>query len=257
LATAISAESKICHDGHGKCQSFYCRPFSPEITPVTPNTPLTKLPRSVFSHDPTVLYAFPPNRETLGGTAYLLRTMDGNLLIDSPAWTAETQTFLQAQGGVRWLFLTHRGNFGKQVRSLQATLGCEVVVQEQEAYLLPNVPLTTFQQEFEWGGSQAIWTAGHSPGSACLYSPIAGGILFTGRHLLPDKQGQPVPLRTAKTFHWPRQIRHVQLLRDRFKAETLEHICPGASLGLLRGAYSINAAYEKLQQLDLTALERT
>jgi glyoxylase-like metal-dependent hydrolase (beta-lactamase superfamily II) len=105
-------------------------------------------------------------------------------------------------------------------------------------------------------GNQVIWTSGHSPGSACLYSPLAGGLLFTGRHLLPDRQAQPYPLRTAKTFHWNRQIRSVQALLDRFTPDTLQHIYPGASLGFLRGASSISDAYAKLAQLDLQQLLR-
>jgi glyoxylase-like metal-dependent hydrolase (beta-lactamase superfamily II) len=246
---------------------FYCLVFSLNIIPVTINTATPKHPRPIFAQDdPSPVYAFPPNRDTLGGTAYFLTQTDGNILIDSPAWTPETQDFLQAQG-VRWLFISHRGNMGKQVLAMQQALSCEVVVQEQEAYLLPGVRLTPFHQEFDFGqGVQAIWTAGHSPGTACLYRPDrapdpqaipSGGILFTGRHLLPDRQGHPVPLRTAKTFHWPRQVRHVQSLRDRFTPSTLQHICPGASLGFLRGAHSIADAYTKLSQLDCHQLLST
>ena len=40
-----------------------------------------KLPRSVSE----TIFAFPPNRETLGGTAYLLLEPSGNILIDCPA----------------------------------------------------------------------------------------------------------------------------------------------------------------------------
>ncbi len=247
---------------------FYCLVFALNIIPVTINTAVPKHPRPIFAQDePSPIYAFPPNRETLGGTAYFLAHPHGNILIDSPAWTPETQDFLQAKG-IRWLFISHRGNMGKQVLAMQQALGCDVVVQEQEAYLLPGVPLTSFRQEFDFGhGVQAIWTAGHSPGTACLYSPDrtipcpqanpSGGILFTGRHLLPDRQGNPVPLRTAKTFHWPRQVRQVQALRDRFTPSTLQHICPGASLGFLRGAHTIADAYTKLSQLDCDQLLST
>jgi hypothetical protein len=252
----------LVFDGHNS----YCLVFSSEITLVTPNPAIeSQLPRPVFAADPACLYAFPPNRETLGGTAYLLLTPAGNILIDSPAWTIANQDFLREQG-VRWLFISHRSNMGKKVLAMQQTLGCAVVVQEQEAYLLPGVKITTFPQEFQFGnGIQAFWTPGHTPGSACLYCPAAatiasgpsGGILFTGRHLLPDRQGRPVPLRTAKTFHWPRQIRQVQAVLDRFTPQTLHYICPGASLGFLRGSYTIAAAYQQLSQLELSTLLRT
>jgi glyoxylase-like metal-dependent hydrolase (beta-lactamase superfamily II) len=202
--------------------------------------------------DGTQIFALPPNRETLGGTAYFLKQAAGNVLIDCPAWNEENQTFLQTHG-VRWLVITHRGGIGKRILALQASLQCQVVIQEQEAYLIPEIEAQTFQPEYPLCEQiQVIWTPGHSPGSSCVYAAMFGGVLFTGRHLLPDRQGNPAPLRTAKTFHWPRQLRSVAALRDRFTADTLSYICPGASIGYLRGAATIDQAYAKLTQLDLT-----
>ena len=147
---------------------------------------------------------------------------------------------------MRWLFLTHRGGIGK-AREIQETFGCDILLQEQEAYLLPGLRVTTFQQEFTLSSvAQTIWTPGHSPGSSCLYYTNQGGVLFSGRHLLPNHLGEPVPLRTAKTFHWPRQLKSVQLLLDRFTPETLQFICPGANTGFLRGKRAIKQAYQQL-----------
>jgi len=238
--------------------------------PLTSQSRPPKQPRLVFSEETcpqsgvTPIFAFPPNRDTLGGTSYLIVEKNGNLLIDCPAWDENTRSFLDAQGGVRKLAITHRGGMGK-VQEIQAEFGCEVVVQEQEAYLLPNVNVTSFRESLsvaslpEGNASeiQIIWTSGHSPGSACVYYSACGGVLFSGRHLIPTAQGDPVPLRTAKTFHWNRQIRHVQKLLEMFNAETLRFICPGAGLGLLRGKLAIDHAYSKLEQLDLAACLRS
>ena len=215
-----------------------------------------KKPRLVFDS----IFAFPPNRQTLGATAYFILEKDSqdkaiNLLIDCPAWEESTQNFIQAQGGVRWLFLTHRGGMG-QVSEIQDALDCEVVIQEQEAYLLPELSVTPFQHKFVFSQtSYALWTPGHSPGCACLYYSGHGGVLFTGRHLLPNQAGKPTPLRISKTFHWPRQLKSVQRLRDEFNPATLSYICPGANSGFLRGKRAIAHAYEQLQQLDLAAYE--
>jgi len=231
--------------------------------PLTSQSRTPKPPRLVFSEEMcpefgvTPIFAFPPNRETLGGTSYLIVEKDGNLLIDCPAWDENTRSFLDAQGGIRRLVITHRGGIGK-AQEIQAAFGCEVIVQEQEAYLLPNVNVTSFRENLSIAPEiQVIWTSGHSPGSSCVYYSACGGILFSGRHLIPNAQGDPVPLRTAKTFHWHRQIRHVQKLLEMFNAETLRFICPGASLGVLRGKLAIDHAYSKLEQLDLAACLRS
>lgn len=200
------------------------------------------------------IFAFPPNRDTLGATAYLIVENEINILVDCPAIDRENLKFFQEKGGVSWLFISHRGGIGK-VREIQQTFGCKVLIQEQEAYLLPGIDVNTFEREFSFTPNiQAIWTPGHSPGSSCLYCSAEGGVLFTGRHLIPDRQGLPTPLLTSKTFHWPRQIRSVQQLRDRFTPETLHYICPGANTGFLRGKRAIEQAYQHLAALDLDSL---
>jgi glyoxylase-like metal-dependent hydrolase (beta-lactamase superfamily II) len=213
---------------------------------------IAKPPRAVLNS----IYAFPPNRDTLGGTSYFIVRNESNILIDCPALEPTNLDFLRSHGGVRWLFLTHRGAIGKTAE-LQPILDCEVIIQEQEAYLLPELTVTTFTDELSLdSATQIIWTPGHSPGSSCLYYSPLGGVLFTGRHLLPNQQSEPVPLRTAKTFHWPRQISSLQHLLERFTPETLQYICPGANTGFLRGKGAIDQAYPRLASLDLPALRQ-
>ncbi|WP_414755745.1 MBL fold metallo-hydrolase [Anabaena sp. CCY 9910] len=214
---------------------------------------VAKSPRDVLDG----IFAFPPNRDTLGGTSYLIVGNEGNILIDCPALDQTNLDFLRSHGGVKWLFLTHRGAIGRTAE-IQQNYGCEVMIQEQEAYLLPGLTVTTFTQEFDLTPTaKAIWTPGHSPGSSCLYYNYQGGVLFSGRHLLPNQQGEPVPLRTAKTFHWPRQIKSLQTILEAFTPETLQYICPGANTGFLRGKRSIDTAYQRLSSLDLKALLQT
>jgi Metallo-beta-lactamase superfamily len=208
-------------------------------SPLSIKAPINKLPTEILPG----IFAFAPNRDTLGGTAYLIVTLIGNILIDSPAWNDVNREFILDRGGLNWLAITHRGNIG-QSTIIATELGCIAIVQEQEAYLLPELKVTSFQHNFNINNSiHAIWTPGHSPGSSCLYYAGAGGVLFTGRHLLPNQLGEPVPLRTAKTFHWQRQLRSVDLIWQHFPSQyPLSYICPGANTGLLRGkgAISVN-----------------
>ncbi|MEM9087835.1 MAG: MBL fold metallo-hydrolase [Cyanobacteria bacterium P01_F01_bin.53] len=215
----------------------------------------SKQPQSVFEN----IFAFPPNRETLGGTAYFIIEKDAsgqpaNILVDCPALNETHQTFIQANGGISTLFITHRSGMA-QVPEFQKAFETQVLIQEQEAYLLPTVTTTTFRNEHSLSAtSRVFWNPGHSPGSACLYHSAHGGILFTGRHLLPTKEGAPAPLRLSKTFHWPRQLRHAQKLLTDFTPDTLSYICPGASTGFLRGEKKIEQAYEQLQKVDWETL---
>jgi len=217
--------------------------------------PSRKVPQPVFD----TIFAFSPNRETLGGTAYLIcdQNADGhsaNILVDCPALNETNQAFLTAQGGVHTLFITHRGGMA-QVKSLQDAFDCQVLVQEQEAYLLPTVATETFHRDRTLSPtSRVFWNAGHSPGSASLYHSLYGGVLFTGRHLLPVKGGAPSPLRLSKTFHWPRQLRAAQQLLTAFNPETLGTLCPGANTGFLRGEKKIPQAYSQLQSIDWETL---
>lgn len=214
----------------------------------------TKTPQTVFD----TVFAFPPNRETLGGTAYLiLEQSDGkkaNILVDCPALNEANQEFIEANGGIQTLFITHRGGMA-EVPKLQSMFDAQVLIQQEEAYLLPTVETETFERDRPLSStSRVFWNAGHSPGSACLYHVRHGGILFTGRHLIPDRNGNPRPLRQSKTFHWPRQLRHAQQLLSDFTPETLSYICPGASTGFLRGEKKIDSAYAKLQSANWDAL---
>lgn len=210
---------------------------------------LPKQPRFVLDN----VFAFPPNRDTLGGTAYLIVEKDAKILIDCPAFHETTQDFLQQHGGVDWLSISNRSSIGQAVRWQQET-GCKIVVQEREAYLLKEAQVTTFGSELELPGRcLGIWTPGYSPGSSCWYYAGEGGILFSGRHLVPDRHGNPTPLRTAKTFHWGRQLQSTRSLLERFSPDTLQLICPGANTGFLRGERGIEPAYAKLSALDLEA----
>ena len=116
------------------------------------------------------LWAFPPSRDSDGGTAWLLHTSGGgSVLVDVPLLSDEHLSWLQQQPP-GWIVLTHRQGHGR-CRRLQEQLGWPVLVQEQEAYLLP-----TLQQRNSFGdqmelepGLRLLWTPGPTPGSCCLH----------------------------------------------------------------------------------------
>jgi glyoxylase-like metal-dependent hydrolase (beta-lactamase superfamily II) len=203
----------------------------------------SKLPKQILPD----VWAFPPNRNTLGGTAYLLVTPSGNIAIDACDWNDTNKAFVEDRGGLQQTIVTHRGGIGSAAAIVAAT-GCQLLIHEREAYLLPDTPTIAFQEEYRLDDeTQIIWTPGHSPGSSCVYTSRHGGILFTGRHLLPDSSDNIVPLQQAKTFHWQRQQRSVVKLADRLASLPLAYICPGANTGLLRGEGIMSAGKSLLE----------
>lgn len=189
-----------------------------------PNHPI-HLPQSILPG----IFSLPGHRE--GSLAYLIVEKGGqNILIDCPLWTEELQAWLQEQGGVGTLWMSHRDAIGPKLGKIQDQFHCGIVIQEQEAYLIPGRSLTPFQDHyFLTPASRALWTPGYSPGSSCLYVEKQGGILFTGRHLLPLGSGQIGPLRQEKTFHWQRQLASVAKLRASLSEKPLAYLCPGAN----------------------------
>jgi hypothetical protein len=58
----------------------------------------TKPPRLILEG----LYAFSPNRETLGGTSYLIVENTGNILVDCPGCDESERDFLREKGSVTY-----------------------------------------------------------------------------------------------------------------------------------------------------------
>jgi glyoxylase-like metal-dependent hydrolase (beta-lactamase superfamily II) len=205
------------------------------------------------------LWLFAPNRDSQGGSAWLLETADLDLLIDCPALSQANLAFLASHGRragaavAGRIVLTGRDGHGR-CRRLQELLGWPVVLQEQEAYLLPGVDQRfTFAGELELApGVRLLWTPGPSPGACVLHvqgkGPQGDG-LFCGRLLVPVGPGALAPLRRRNTFHWSRQVASVERLRRWLPAGSPGWIASGAGLGALRGGRIVTGAEALLASL--------
>jgi glyoxylase-like metal-dependent hydrolase (beta-lactamase superfamily II) len=210
------------------------------------------------------LWCFAPSRDSQGGTAWWLELPDLDLLIDCPGLTAANLTFLQERAARRpprpvgadpvvWIVLTGREGHGR-CRRWQQALGWPVLVQEQEAYLLPEVaPLRCFSAELTLAeGVRLLWTPGPSPGACVLHvyrgSDLDG--LFCGRLLVPLAPGRLTPLRSRPGFHGPRQLCSLARLRGWLPSGSPDWIASGAGLGALRGERLVQAGASLLAGLD-------
>ena len=184
------------------------------------------------------LWVFPPNRDCRGGSSWWLDVGPEPVLIDCPPLSEATFAALRdlSQGRCARILLTSREGHGR-LRRLQERMPWPVLVQEQEAYLLPNVLMKdTFSEAFTTlSGLQLLWTPGPTPGSCVLLAPPPANLLFCGRLLTPLGPGCLGPIRQARTFHWFRQLASVSRLRDWIPPETSPELASGAALGALKG----------------------
>lgn len=196
------------------------------------------------------LWVFAPNRDSRGGTSWLLAPRgQAPLLIDVPAYTAANLAVLREAGGGT-ILLTSREGHGR-CRRWQEALGWPVRVQEQEAYLLPGVAgLAPFGNELDLGGGlRALWTPGPTPGACVVHAAGELDVLFCGRLLVPTARGEARPLRTARTFHWDRQRRSLEALHRWLPPGSPRWMASGAGLGALQGEKLIDGGRGLLDDL--------
>jgi glyoxylase-like metal-dependent hydrolase (beta-lactamase superfamily II) len=202
------------------------------------------------------LWLFAPNRDSQGGSSWLLATAGGDLLIDCPGFTAANLEFLRGRGGEGTLVLTSREGHGR-CRRIQEATGWRVLVQEQEAYLLPTLRrLEVFAAEHDLAaGIRLLWTPGPTPG-ACVVHAVGpwGDLLFCGRLLLAVGPGALAPLRTSRSFHWPRQLASIERLKTWLPAGSPAEIACGGGLGALRGEVLVHDGVALLAAIEGQAL---
>lgn len=205
------------------------------------------------------LWLFAPSRDSQGGSAWWYEAPDLAVLVDVPALTPANLGWMRERGRGRCgtIVLTGRHGHGR-CRALQEDLRWPVLVQEQESYLLPGVTAcSSFAAEHALSDDLILlWTPGPSPGACVLHARggAAGDGLFCGRLLVPLGPGRLGPLRRRGTFHWPRQLRSLEHLRQRLPPGSPEWIASGAGLGGLRGEKLVFSGADQLAQLDLDAL---
>lgn len=207
------------------------------------------------------LWLFAPNRDTQGGSAWWLAhpgpAGSTGVLIDCPAWSEANLQFLQAQGCGQ-VVLTGRQGHGR-IRRFQEALDWPVLVQEQEAYLLPGVRrLHGFAAAHDLAaGLQLLWTPGPTPGACVLLATAAAAadsLLFCGRLLSPRAPGLVGPLRTSGSFHWRRWLESLERLRGWLPPQAPGWLASGAGLGALRGEVLVPQGRRVLEGLDLQVL---
>lgn len=169
-------------------------------------------------------------------SSWFLSLANAPVLVDCPKVTEEVINDLkELSGGIcPNVVLTNR-DAHHDASILNRKLGWPLIVQEQEAYLLPHVEnLVTFSEELILSsGARILWTPGPTPGSCVLHVPPPWNVLFCGRLLTPVARDEIRAIRSRSTFHWTNQQNSLIKLRAWLPSNAMPSLASGDSLPLL------------------------
>ncbi|XGV95241.1 MAG: MBL fold metallo-hydrolase [Leptolyngbya sp. BL-A-14] len=159
-----------------------------------------------------------------GAASYLIRRPDGNVLVDSPRFAPPLVKQLEAMGGVRYLYLTHRDDVADHEKFHQH-FGCDRILHNDE------INAGTRNVEIQLSGTEPIQftpdllilpVPGHTKGhTVLLYNQQ---FLFSGDHLAwSDDRQHLIAFRSVCWYSWTDQTKSMQRLAD----YSFEWVLPG------------------------------
>jgi glyoxylase-like metal-dependent hydrolase (beta-lactamase superfamily II)/ferredoxin len=161
---------------------------------------------------------------SFGAASYLVQRAGGNVLVDSPRFTAPVVDALARLGGARYMFLTHQDDVADHAK-FRERFGCERILHADD------VTHGTAGVELKLEGRAPVALApdllvvpvpGHTRGSCCLL--FAEKFLFTGDHLAwSPERGQIYAFRDVCWYDWQELRRST----ERLAAHRFEWILPG------------------------------
>ncbi len=164
------------------------------------------------------------SEKSYAAASYLIQDPAGNILIDSPRFTPPLVKQLEAMGGVKYLYLTHRDDVADH-QKFHEHFGCDRILHQDD------ITADTKSVERQLQGQNPIELTpdlliipvpGHSKGHTVLL--YKNKFLFTGDHLAFRRQlGHLGAFRDFCWYSWPEQIKSMQKLA----AYDFEWVLPG------------------------------
>jgi glyoxylase-like metal-dependent hydrolase (beta-lactamase superfamily II)/ferredoxin len=167
-------------------------------------------PKAVMDDFPLVVeepvyYCGYNSPKSYGGNSYVIRQPDGNWLIDSPKFVAPLLRRLEALGGIRHIFLTHRDDVADADRYAKH-FAARRIIHREELSSQPDAEVILDGNEATEiaPGFLAIPTPGHTKGH-CVFL-FQERFLFTGDHLDWDRDQQRLAASPSYCWYsWQRQ----------------------------------------------------
>lgn len=181
--------------------------------------------------------------DTFGGNAFLIRRQDGNLLVDSPKWTARLAEAVADLGGIDHVLLTHRDDVG-DAEQFADHFDSAVWIHQRDLDAAPfaaEVPTGTGPTQVV-DGILAIPTPGHTAGHVMYL--VDDATLLTGDSLswVPERDG--LWAEEGVCWHsWPQQLASLRRLLDHQFVRVLPtHGIPSPTL-------KVDVMHDRLRQL--------
>ena len=164
------------------------------------------------------------SEDSFAAASYLIIHSEGNILIDSPRFAAPLVKRLEAMGGVRYMYLTHRDDVADHDK-FQGHFNCERILHKDD------ITADTRDVEMQLSGNQPVElladvliipVPGHSKGHTVLL--YKNKFLFTGDHLAWSTYLQQLyAFRRYCWYSWGEQIKSMQKLAE----YNFEWVLPG------------------------------
>ncbi|NEQ30032.1 MAG: MBL fold metallo-hydrolase [Leptolyngbya sp. SIO4C5] len=161
---------------------------------------------------------------SFGAASYFIQRPDGNVLVDSPRFAPPLVKQLEAMGGIRYLYLTHRNDVADH-QKFREHFGCDRIL--HEADISPQ----TRGVEMQLAGLDPVQLApdlliipvpGHTRGHTVLL--YQEKFLFSGDHLAWSSQLQQLhAFRRACWYSWSELIKSM----ERLAQYPFEWVLPG------------------------------
>ncbi|ACK71576.1 beta-lactamase domain protein [Gloeothece citriformis PCC 7424] len=164
------------------------------------------------------------SESSYGAASYFIQRPDGNILVDSPRYSPPLVKQLEAMGGIRWMYLTHKDDVADH-QKYHDHFNCERILYQDEITANTQnveIKLTGFQPISLISDTLIIPVPGHTKGHTVLL--YKNKFLFTGDHLAwSDSLNQLVAFRDVCWYSWPELIKSMKKLTS----YSFEWVLPG------------------------------
>jgi len=155
------------------------------------------------------------SESSYGAASYLIQSPEGNILIDSPRFAPPLVKQIEAMGGVKYMYLTHRDDVADH-HKFQKHFHCDRILHKND------ITLDTQGVEIQLQGTDIyqltadltiIPVPGHSLGHTVLL--YKNKFLFSGDHLAWSSHlNQLYAFRDYCWYSWEEQIKSMETLRQ-------------------------------------------